>query len=180
MKDKQESNRPWEHGEIDDPWDAYGQWLEWMDEKVACLEHVQEAWEDMPESVKPHIYGIMCDITATRPKPDTGDAPVAIIRKTCVAIAEYNKHREGEWHVTTEIYRKILNAVWETPDVDTTDSDKMLELNQGVIEDMTEQLAAKDKTIAGLEGIIADLDFQSGCSWCEKNIAIVTPTPETK
>ena len=34
--------------------------------------------------------------------------------------------------------------------------------------------AVTTERIASLEGALRDMDFQSGCSWCEKNISIAT------
>ncbi len=66
--------KPWESGTTQEPWDVYGEWLGWMDEKMSRLEHCKVAWDELDESVKPHIYGAMCEAN-TRPgtnkfKPD--------------------------------------------------------------------------------------------------------------
>ena len=93
QRPKNEELMPWESGKTKEPWDIYGEWLIWMGEKMSCLEHCEVAWEELDESVKPHIYGVMYDaITAwnTRPEAPASDAVkaaeawVLAMRQRCI------------------------------------------------------------------------------------------------
>ena len=56
-------DRPWNTPKQDDAWEAYAEWEAWIIEQFPQFPDVISEWEDNVASwLKPHIYGVCCDI----------------------------------------------------------------------------------------------------------------------
>lgn len=68
------TKRPWETEDIKGSYNIYGQWVDWMNEKMSNYsDDIADDWSDVPEYVKPLIYGIMCDLVDQERKTPMSD-----------------------------------------------------------------------------------------------------------